>query len=188
MLTGAEQGIDRLMERAADLYRLAYGITRSHAEAEAVLRAVLVRAAAGEAASEKPAWGRRAVVRAALARQVPAGPEVAAVGAGALPAFSPDGHRLGAGQVDRADWSGLPDAALLGGAGRAALERALDALPVPVRAALLLRDVERLAWTEVAEALGEPVATARTWLHRARMAVREQLTRALAATPDALAC
>jgi RNA polymerase sigma-70 factor (ECF subfamily) len=45
---------------------------------------------------------------------------------------------------------------------------------------LVLRDVEGLTNEEAAEALRETVATVKSRLHRARMALREQLTRTLA--------
>jgi RNA polymerase sigma-70 factor (ECF subfamily) len=42
---------------------------------------------------------------------------------------------------------------------------------------LVLRDVEELSNEETAEALGESVASVKSRLHRARMALREELTR-----------
>lgn len=45
---------------------------------------------------------------------------------------------------------------------------------------VVLRDVEELSNEEAAEILGESVASVKSRLHRARMALREQLTRALA--------
>jgi RNA polymerase sigma-70 factor (ECF subfamily) len=52
-------------------------------------------------------------------------------------------------------------------------------LPDHYRAILVLRDVEELSNEEVAEALGESVASVKSRLHRARMALREVLTRRL---------
>ncbi len=46
---------------------------------------------------------------------------------------------------------------------------------------LVLRDVEELSNDEAAEILGESIATIKSRLHRARMALREQLTRYWAA-------
>jgi len=43
-----------------------------------------------------------------------------------------------------------------------------------------LRDVEDLSNEEVAAILEEPVSSVKSRLHRARMVLREQLTRALA--------
>src|SRR5438552_13990387 len=97
-----------------------------------------------------------------------------------LPAFMADGHRDGDRSFLLADWSQNPERELLSGEARRTLERALDALPDRYRAVLVLREVEELANEEVAELLGESVGSVKSRLHRARMALREQLTRALA--------
>jgi len=52
-------------------------------------------------------------------------------------------------------------------------------LPDHYRAVLVLRDVEDLPNAEIAEAIGESVASVKSRVHRARMALREQLTRHL---------
>ena len=78
-----------------------------------------------------------------------------------------------------ADWSGTPERELLSGEAREILEEGLALLPDHYRAILVLRDVEELSNEEVAEALGESVASVKSRLHRARMALREVLTRRL---------
>jgi RNA polymerase sigma-70 factor, ECF subfamily len=57
------------------------------------------------------------------------------------------------------------------------VRRAIDALPPHYRAVVVLRDIEELSNEEAAEVLGEPVSAIKSRLHRARMALREQLTR-----------
>src|SRR5882762_6243196 len=79
-----------------------------------------------------------------------------------------------------ADWSQDPDRAALAGETRRVLERGLDALPPHYRAILVLHDVEDLPNEQVAEAIGDSVASVKSRLHRARLALREQLTRHLA--------
>ena len=64
---------------------------------------------------------------------------------------------------------------------RAALGEALTALAKPDRDVLLLIAWEQLSYDEVARALGIPVGTVRSRLHRARTKVRQ----ALASTPAA---
>ena len=78
------------------------------------------------------------------------------------------------------DWSQDPERALLEGETRAELERALDALPPRYRAVLVLRDVEGLSSEETAAVLAESVSAVKSCLHRARMVLRERLTRRLA--------
>jgi RNA polymerase sigma-70 factor (ECF subfamily) len=57
----------------------------------------------------------------------------------------------------------------------AALTRAIDALDPPRREVLLLRDVEGLSAREVAKVLGISVDAVKSRLHRARVAVRDEL-------------
>lgn len=59
------------------------------------------------------------------------------------------------------------------------LSRAINGLPDQYRALLVLRDVEGLSNEEAAEAVGESVAAVKSRPHRARMALREELTRHL---------
>lgn len=56
------------------------------------------------------------------------------------------------------------------------MNRGIDDLPAHYRAALVLGDVEGLSGAEVAEALGVFIASVKSRLHRARMALREGLT------------
>ena len=56
-----------------------------------------------------------------------------------------------------------------------ALTRAIDALDPPQREVLVLRDVEGLAAPEVAKVLGISVDAVKSRLHRARVAVRQEL-------------
>lgn len=58
---------------------------------------------------------------------------------------------------------------------RAALDAAIGALEPMYREVLVLRDVEGLSAAEVAEILGVSVDAVKSRLHRARIAVREQL-------------
>ena len=74
------------------------------------------------------------------------------------------------------DWSGTPERELLAGESRRILEEAIDRLPDHYRAVLVLKDVEELSNEDVAQIVGDTVAAVKTRLHRARMALREQLT------------
>lgn len=95
------------------------------------------------------------------AEELPAGespPGVDGVGRGEGPARADD-----------------PEASMLRGELRERLERAIDRLPPPYKAVLLLRDVEGFATEEAAHILGVSEAVVKTRLHRARLFVRQEL-------------
>jgi RNA polymerase sigma-70 factor, ECF subfamily len=60
---------------------------------------------------------------------------------------------------------------------QAALHEAIAALPDDRRIVVVLRDVEGLAYEEIAEVLGLPLNTVRTRLHRARLDLKAKLAR-----------
>jgi RNA polymerase sigma-70 factor (ECF subfamily) len=85
--------------------------------------------------------------------------------------FGPEDERLAHG----ASWSRPPDEILQGEETRAALERALAGLTPIQRAAFELSAVEGRGSEEVGEILGIPAGTARVYLHRARLKLRDLL-------------
>jgi len=178
--------LEPLMNRySGRVYRVAFGITRNHADAEEVAQDVfltLVRKIDSfEGRSALGTWLYRVAANAALIKRRGKRAEREVNLEDYLPTFKPDGHREG----DRAqlltDWSATPEAELLSGEARQMLEEGLALLPDHYRAILVLRDVEELSNDEVAEILGESVASVKSRLHRARMALREVLTRRLGA-------
>jgi RNA polymerase sigma-70 factor, ECF subfamily len=62
---------------------------------------------------------------------------------------------------------------------RAALHRAIADLPEERRVVVILRDLEGLAYDEIARALGLEPGTVRSRLHRARMDLKDKLERFL---------
>ena len=56
-----------------------------------------------------------------------------------------------------------------------AVRRAILALPEPYREAVVLCDLHGLSYEEAAEAMGRPVGTVRSRLHRARALLLERL-------------
>jgi len=70
-----------------------------------------------------------------------------------------------------------PDQALERGELEEALHRAIGELPEERRIVVVLRDVEGLAYEEIAEILELPVGTVRSRLHRARLDLKEKLER-----------
>ena len=179
---GDAAALEALMDRyGSRVYRLAYGITRNEADAEEVVQDVFLslfnkidmfqgRAALGT-------WVYRVAANAALIKHRGKRYELEVALEELLPTFKEDGHREGDRSYLLTDWSGTPEAEVLSGETRQMLTRALDALPDHYRAVLVLRDVEGLSNEEVSEVVGESVATVKSRLHRARMALREQLTR-----------
>ena len=77
------------------------------------------------------------------------------------------------------DWSADAERALLRGELAQQLEAAIDTLPRDYRIVLLLRDVEGFSAEETAEMLKLSVPAVKSRLHRARVAVRQQLSRYL---------
>ena len=176
--------IEVLMERYSPrIYRVAYGITRSHGDAEEVVQDVFLtllrKIDSFEGRAALGTWLYRVAANAALIKRRGKRAEVEVKLEDYLPAFRADGHREGDRALLLADWSATPEAELLSGEARAILEEGLALLPEHYRAILVLRDVEELSNEEVAEALGESVASVKSRLHRARMALREVLTRRL---------
>jgi len=60
-----------------------------------------------------------------------------------------------------------------------AVIKALDELDDEYRAVLVLKDVESFDYQQIAEILEIPIGTVKSRIHRARMAMREKLTRVL---------
>lgn len=179
--------IEALMERfAAKAYRLAHGITKNPADAEEVVQdvftAIVQKIASFQGRAALWTWIYRVTTNAALNKRRGKRREVEVPLEPDLPAFKADGHRDGDRAFLVADWSERPDEVLLSKEGRAMVNAALARLPDDYRAVVVLRDVEELSNEQAAEVLGETVGSVKSRLHRARMALREQLTRLLA--PD----
>ena len=182
------EAIEALMGRfAAKAYRLAHGITKSSADAEEVVQdvfaTIIQKIETFEGRAALWTWIYRVTTNAALNKRRGKRHEVEVPLELESPAFKPDGHRDGDRSFLLADWSERPDAVLLSKEGRARLNDALARLPDDYRAVVVLRDVEELSNEEAAEVLGESVGSVKSRLHRARVALREHLTRCLAGDP-----
>src|SRR5262249_52745630 len=73
-----------------------------------------------------------------------------------------------------ADGEAGPDAHAEQGELRTALHRAIADLPEERRVVVILRDLEGLAYDEIAQALGLELGTVRSRLHRARMDLKDK--------------
>jgi RNA polymerase sigma-70 factor, ECF subfamily len=181
---GDATALERVMEQFAPrAYRLAYGITRNEADAEEVVQDVflsLFRKIDGfEGRAALGTWIYRISVNAALIKRRGKRAELEVFLEDHLPTFREDGHREGDRAMLLADWSETPEEELLSNETRRAVRRMIASLPDRYRVVLLLRDLEGLSNEETAEILGDSVASVKSRLHRARMALREQVTRSL---------
>ena len=90
-----------------------------------------------------------------------------------LDELAPDGAELGRLLEDRAKG---PEALLLDGEKDRLLQKALLALPAAYRMVLVLHDMEELTAEQVAQVLDLKPGTVRVRLHRARLALRRQMS------------
>ncbi len=182
------EALEILMERhAARVYRVAFGITRNDADAEEVVQDVFLslfeKIAAFEERAALGTWLYRVATNTALLRRRGKRLELEVSLEDQLPTFREDGHRAGERSFLLADWSASAEDGLLSDETRALVRRSIDMLPPHYRAVVMLRDVEELSNEETAEILGEPVSSVKSRLHRARMALREQLTHVMSGAP-----
>lgn len=153
-----------ILPRVDDAYRLARWITASPRDAEDVTQEAVMRAfekmdsyAGGDPRSWLLTITRR-VAYAWLARNRPAAVMLSDDLAGAE-AAALDGWRDGA---------PTPEAIVIAAEEEDRLIEAIEALPVPYRETLALRDIEGLSYREVAAVLDVPVGTVMSRLARAR--------------------
>ncbi len=83
------------------------------------------------------------------------------------------------GQIPSAgeNWAKRPDDELQSDELRRRIQKAVDELPEIYRTVFLIRDVEGLSTEETAEVLEISIPTVKTRLHRARLALRDAITR-----------
>lgn len=182
---GDGAALEPLMERfASRVYRVAHGVTGNAADAEEVVQDVFLtlfrKAASFEGRAALGTWLYRIAVNTALNKRRGKRSQVEEPLEDHLPQYTADGHREGDRSFLLADWSQMPDEVLLSQEGRGIVRAAVECLPAHYRVVLVLRDVEELSSEEVAEIVGDSVASVKSRLHRARMALREQLTRTYA--------
>jgi len=185
-LRGGEQAaLESLMERFAPrVYRLAYGITRNEADAEEVVQDVFLtlfrKISSFEGRSALSTWIYRVTTNAALIKRRGKRADREVLLEDHLPRFREDGHREGDRAMLLMDWSRSPEEECLSRESRDAVRQMIARLPETYQTVVLLKDMEELSNEEVAEILGESVAAVKSRLHRARMAIREQVTRLFA--------
>lgn len=159
----------------AKIYQLAFRYLKNREDAEEVAQDVLLKvyqkidAFRGDAALSS--WIYRITFNAAMSRlrefkqNLPNAPETTREGEGPRP----PGREV-------VDWSPLADEDVFRAEMRKTLVRALQGLPLPYRAAVLLRDVQGLSTEEASAVLHVKTQTLKSRLHRGRLMLRGQLT------------
>jgi RNA polymerase sigma-70 factor, ECF subfamily len=161
-------------------YRLAIAITRNGADAEEVVQdafcSVIRSIETFRSESAFGSWLYRIVANAAYQklRGRAARPVTISLDE-VLPTFHEDGRAR-----PLADWSASLDDHARRTELRLVLTAAIAELPPDYRATLVLRDVEGLATTEVAQTLGLTIPNVKSRLHRARLFLRQRLAAHLA--------
>ncbi len=180
LLAALRGGDDRAYERLVSdhggrMLAVARRMLRNEEEARDALQEAFLLAFRGlprfEGSSRLSTWLHRIVVNAALMklRSRRAHPEESIEPL--LPAFLEDGHA----SASYRDWPESADRLLERSEVRGLVRASIDRLPATYRTVLLLRDIEELDTSEVAEQLGISANAVKIRLHRARQALREQL-------------
>ena len=163
---GDSLAFDQLAERhSVRLRRVLFGITRDCDAAYDAVQEALVRAWKNigrfEGRAQFATWLTRIGINEAYStvRRAPEPP---------LELSDQVGQRI-------PGWSVRPEQALESREFLAAVDRALGQLPLDYRTAVVLRDVEGLTTTEVAEILGIGERALKSRVHRGRLALRAKL-------------
>jgi len=178
------EAFETLVERYQDkVYRLAFRFMRNETEAKEIVQETLLsvwRKLDGfKGDSQFSSWLYRVTANAALMRlrTQRRHPEVSTEELD--PSFLDRGGPAAYGQVNSPgdNWARRPDDELQSDELRKQLQRAIDDLPEIYRTVFLIRDVDGFSTEETAEALDISVPTVKTRLHRARIALREAISK-----------
>ena len=175
---GDEAASELLLDTYGDrVYRLAIRITGNEQDAEEVAQDALWTAARkihtfkGESAFGS--WIYRIAANAAYEKLRARRRKTSEIALDdVLPSLDGDGQHF----APMEDWSTRVDDPAVQGELRRELTAAIDALPPDYRTALVLHDVEGVANSEIAEALGVGLPTVKSRVHRARLFVRQRLS------------
>lgn len=168
---------EQLVERYRDrVYRLAVGMTKSPTEAEEVVQDAFLslfrNLGTFRGDSTPSTWIYRIATNAALMRLRTKRRKPLLSVEDIDPVQRPQGSIWPAGA-----WSRRPEEVVLDRELRERIEQAITELPEKYSIVLLLRDVEGLSNSEVAEMIGLTIPTVKARLHRARIFVRNELER-----------
>lgn len=182
-LEALKQGDRHELARMVDLYsdkiyRLALKFTNNPQDAEDVLQETFLKAMRAlpefEGRSSLSTWLYRIAVNESLMLLRKQKPDLALD----TPAEEEDSEEGGSSNgLILADWCCLPEEELLSEESRRFLDQAIQQLPATLRSVFILRDIEGLSIRETADLLGLTETNVKTRLLRARLFLRQQLSR-----------
>lgn len=162
-------------EQASRIYRLALRMMGNEADAEDVLQETFLSAFKAidrfEARSSLSTWLYRIASNAALMRLRRKEPDQVSVDE---PMERDDGDLI---PRQLFDFCCLPEDDLLRDEAREEMARAVDELPATLRSVFVLRDIEGLSTEETANALDLSISAVKSRLMRARLKLRERLSK-----------
>jgi RNA polymerase sigma-70 factor (ECF subfamily) len=162
-------------EHASKIYRLALRMMGNEADAEDVLQETFLSAFKSidrfESRSSLSTWLYRIASNAALMRLRRVEPDQVSVDE---PIERDDGDAV---PRQLFDFCCLPEEVLLRDEARAEMDRAVEELPPSLRSVFVLRDIEGLSTEETANALDLSISAVKSRLMRARLKLRERLSR-----------
>jgi len=172
---GDNRAFDELVKRYENkVYRLAFKILRHEDDAGEALQDAFLSAYRGlknfKADSTFSTWLYRVATNAALMKYRKRRD-------GHVSLEQSQSHDEDAEGLQIADWSALPDDELLTGELDEILSEGLDRLPDELREVFVMRDIEGLSNSDVAERLRLTVPAVKSRLHRARLQLRDRLNR-----------
>ncbi|GIV67030.1 MAG: sigma-70 family RNA polymerase sigma factor [Chloroflexota bacterium] len=160
------------------IYRLALKFTNNPQDAEDVLQETFLKAMRAlpefEGRSSLSTWLYRIAVNEALMLLRKQKPDIALD----IPAEEEDSsEEMSSNGLILADWCCLPEDELLSEESRRFLDQAIQQLPATLRGVFVLRDLEGMSIKETADLLGLSETNVKTRLLRARLFLRQQLSR-----------
>lgn len=176
---GDRHELARMVDLYSDkIYRLALKFTNNPQDAEDVLQETFLKAMRAlpefEGRSSLSTWLYRIAVNESLMLLRKQKPDLALD----TPAEEENSEEGGSSNgLILADWCCLPEEELLSEESRRFLDQAIQLLPATLRSVFILRDIEGMSIRETADLLGLTETNVKTRLLRARLFLRQQLSR-----------
>lgn len=165
---------EEALSHLKSLYAVAARLTRRRAEAEDLVQDTFLKAMRArhqfEPGTNMKAWLLRIQTNTFINRYRRGGLERAVV-------EGPDADPLSDGWISAASLRGMrdPEGTALRPVLEGEIRAALESLPEDFRVAVVLADVEGLGYKEIADAMGCPIGTVMSRLHRGRRLLKSQL-------------